>query len=345
MSRRKPRRGKHLRPRRCLVGLPRPSTVSGLPAGTRLTAREREIARLLSRGLTNKEIARQLRISQRTADSHVQNMLNKLGASNRAQIVALAGETDVAADDVPSPATAPSTSPSQGRRISFAAATTFVAGMLIMVLLLSADRQAGVVEKLAGTSTAEKTNTVIDDAFDGSLIDAATWTVQGSRSVEVYETGRLIFHVGADAPNAFVDGLFTVCRARGDFDAQVSYDLAMWPRLNALWVELGASGTPFGTYVTSRDYTTNYGVYFPPVGMEVEATASHGSLRLTRVGSKWTGYYLDGDHWSLLASGEGPPEDVGLNLVVANDQPPFGGRETLVYLRNFRLTADHLVCP
>ena len=319
--------------------------MTGRPAGTRLTAREREIARLLSHGLTNKEIARQLRISQRTADTHVQNMLNKLGASNRAQIVALAVETDFPVAAEP-PAAPPSTSPSPTRRrVSLATATALVAGALIMVLLLSADRQAGLVEKLSGDSTASKTGAAIDDPLNGSVIDAATWTVSTGPDIEVYESGRLVVHVGVDAPNAFVVGLFTLCHARGDFDAYVSYDLAMWPRLNELWLELGATGTPFGTYVTSRDYTDNYGVYFPPVGLEVGASGSRGGLRLSRSGSRWTGYYLDGDHWILLGSGDGPAEDVGLNLIVANDQPPFGGREALVYLRNFRLTADRLVCP
>ena len=53
------------------------------------TPREREVARLIGLGLTNKEIARRLGISERTVGAHIQNLLNKLGASNRAQIAAL----------------------------------------------------------------------------------------------------------------------------------------------------------------------------------------------------------------------------------------------------------------
>jgi DNA-binding CsgD family transcriptional regulator len=53
---------------------------------TRLTGRERQIANLIARGLTNKQIAQTLAISERTAGAHVQNILNKLGANNRAQI-------------------------------------------------------------------------------------------------------------------------------------------------------------------------------------------------------------------------------------------------------------------
>ncbi|MHB8730246.1 MAG: ATP-binding protein [bacterium] len=58
------------------------------PHGDPLTAREREVAALVARGQTNREIAATLVISERTADAHVQNILNKLGFSSRAQIAA-----------------------------------------------------------------------------------------------------------------------------------------------------------------------------------------------------------------------------------------------------------------
>jgi non-specific serine/threonine protein kinase len=54
-----------------------------------LTEREREIAGLVSQGLTNREVASRLVISQRTVDTHVQRVLGKLGLQNRTQIAAL----------------------------------------------------------------------------------------------------------------------------------------------------------------------------------------------------------------------------------------------------------------
>ena len=57
-----------------------------------LTAREREVAVLVARGLTNREVASLLKISERTTDAHVQNILNKLGFNSRAQIAAWAAE-------------------------------------------------------------------------------------------------------------------------------------------------------------------------------------------------------------------------------------------------------------
>jgi predicted ATPase/DNA-binding NarL/FixJ family response regulator len=53
-----------------------------------LTPREVEIASLVADGLTNRAIAEQLVLSQRTVDTHVHNVRTKLGVHNRSQIAA-----------------------------------------------------------------------------------------------------------------------------------------------------------------------------------------------------------------------------------------------------------------
>jgi non-specific serine/threonine protein kinase len=56
------------------------------PELPRLTRREREVAMLVGTGMSNKNIAATLVISQRTAESHVEHILTKLGFTSRAQI-------------------------------------------------------------------------------------------------------------------------------------------------------------------------------------------------------------------------------------------------------------------
>ena len=82
--------GSHLAPRvaaRVLgaVGAPRRSP-------TRLSAREREVLQLLAQGLATKQIARSLGVTERTVKFHVASIFAKLGATNRAQAVALAAQ-------------------------------------------------------------------------------------------------------------------------------------------------------------------------------------------------------------------------------------------------------------
>jgi DNA-binding NarL/FixJ family response regulator len=79
-----------------------PSTVAAIPHATLntspsapeewiepLTRREKEVLQMLAAGLGNKEIAAKLNISDHTAKFHVGSILGKLGASSRAEAVAM----------------------------------------------------------------------------------------------------------------------------------------------------------------------------------------------------------------------------------------------------------------
>jgi DNA-binding NarL/FixJ family response regulator len=67
-----------------LLVAPKPQTVNAL------TDREREILVLLAQGLSNQQIADALVISERTARTHVSNILSKLGVASRTQAALLA---------------------------------------------------------------------------------------------------------------------------------------------------------------------------------------------------------------------------------------------------------------
>ncbi len=60
------------------------------PADDTLSEREVEVLRLMAKGYRNKEIARDLVITEKTAKAHVSNILSKLGASDRTEAVTMA---------------------------------------------------------------------------------------------------------------------------------------------------------------------------------------------------------------------------------------------------------------
>jgi DNA-binding NarL/FixJ family response regulator len=64
-----------------------PASGSGLDA---LTSREREVLTELTHGRSNREVARALRISEKTVKAHVSSVLAKLGVQDRTQAALLA---------------------------------------------------------------------------------------------------------------------------------------------------------------------------------------------------------------------------------------------------------------
>ena len=64
------------------------ATAAGGTGASPLGRREAEVARLVADGLSNKQIGSRLLISEHTVDSHIRNILSKLGFGSRAQIAA-----------------------------------------------------------------------------------------------------------------------------------------------------------------------------------------------------------------------------------------------------------------
>jgi DNA-binding NarL/FixJ family response regulator len=72
------------------IAAPAAGRAPATPEAAPLTGREQEIYRLVGAGLSNKDIARRLRISLGTTKSHVHNLLGKLSLQRRADVMARA---------------------------------------------------------------------------------------------------------------------------------------------------------------------------------------------------------------------------------------------------------------
>ena len=68
---------------RALGGPPPPAPAVSRPDG--LSAREVDVLRLVARGLSNREIGRELFISEHTAANHIRSILRKTGCANRTE--------------------------------------------------------------------------------------------------------------------------------------------------------------------------------------------------------------------------------------------------------------------
>jgi DNA-binding NarL/FixJ family response regulator len=64
-----------------------------VPSNVELTPTELKVVELVSQGMSNKDIAEKLSVSQRTVESHVSNMLNKTNLNNRTELTRWAIES------------------------------------------------------------------------------------------------------------------------------------------------------------------------------------------------------------------------------------------------------------
>lgn len=179
----------------------------GAAPPAKLSRREREVALLVAEGLTSREIAEKLFISERTVEGHVEQIRNKLGFRSRSQVAAWVSaqrlQESVPAPDVPSSVQkrAIPRSPVSSRWLwaSGVAMAAIAAGIVLTVLLVPALMAAGPgprITTFAGTGIAAYSGDE-DLATNTDLEHPAGVAVGASGDVYIAE-GFRIRHVRSD---------------------------------------------------------------------------------------------------------------------------------------------------
>lgn len=78
---------------------PRGASTGGGGGLESLSRREREVAELVTARKTNREVASELFLSEKTVESHLRNIFAKLGASSRVDVARAPTETNAPAAD------------------------------------------------------------------------------------------------------------------------------------------------------------------------------------------------------------------------------------------------------
>lgn len=191
----------------------------------------------------------------------------------------------------------------------------------------------------------------VTDSFDRPALDSSKWWVSfhGAGSGLVVTGGRVETSLAADAtngPSGFMGpGFGSQCRAIGDYDARVRYELLDWPFSNGVHVLLGDGGSTGSIGRRSESGFEDYLAFFDPVPASVLTTHTSGELRLVRTGAMLTAYFREGETWVPVLSGPAATGPVTSTAHLFSNEAIFGGAFVRVAYDDFRITADSFACP
>lgn len=148
-----------------------------------LSRREREVAALVAEGLTNREIAQRLFLSERTVDAHLEHIREKLGVNSRAQVATwfvTQSHPSPTAEVAPAATDRPRRTPGVRIAASAAAAVVLALGGLVVLTRHAAPAQptGPIIKTIAGSAS---TNLFGGDTGDNgpaaSALLGAPWSV------------------------------------------------------------------------------------------------------------------------------------------------------------------------
>ena len=191
----------------------------------------------------------------------------------------------------------------------------------------------------------------VTDGFDGPMLDSSKWwqNLTGPGSVLAVTGGRVEMSLAPDAtngPSGFMGPVFgSQCRAVGDYDARVRYELLDWPFSNGVHALLGDAGTTGSIARRSESGFEDYLAFFNPVPASALTTHVAGELRLVRTGATLTAYFREGDGWVPLLTGPTTTAPTFLAGSLFSNDAIFGNAFVRVAYDDFRITADGFACP
>lgn len=191
-------------------------------APPRLSRREAEVARLVAEGLTSREIAQRLFISERTAEGHVDQIRNKLGFRSRSQIAAwVAAHNSVG----PNPATrleaTPAASPVRRRRpdLKIARAWLWGGGTAMVLIAIAIVAVTVVVPALLDTTQGPRIQTFAGTGLGVVSPDdnpRLSTDLLSPNGIAVSQAGDLYFADGNRIREVGSDGLVKTIGGTGD---------------------------------------------------------------------------------------------------------------------------------
>jgi Tol biopolymer transport system component len=195
------------------------------------------------------------------------------------------------------------------------------------------------------------------DTFSGSRLDpfwGQPFVTGGGVSI-AQANGELEVSVPSaatvDPSFGFISlGVNAQCRLAGDFDVQVDYRLLSWPEPSDVNVDFDTFAPDFsdvhGMFVFDPGFGTGISTHFPgPTNTFVFNSATSGTLRLRRVGTTLTAYYLGLAGWTTIQSTSDSTDDQNVNLNVFSNSPQFSHPDVKVAYDNFRLASGTFACP
>ena len=128
------------------------------------------------------------------------------------------------------------------------------------------------------------------------------------------------------------------CHLASDFDLQADYALTTWPSRNGVRFGLVAGADSVERTTNPVGLDNSYATNFSGAIVQLETTDSSGRLRLARVGTQITGYYLKNGNWVSIASATTTAATPAFVIQAWTDAYTFNKQDVRVNLKHVSFT-------